>query len=117
MVLGKEVFGGSGMNIVNPALASRCFLFFAFPGRMSGDVWVGENPSIVRKSLVQMNQDSHVNALDGYTQASKLAKFNISGEVKKIHIDAIASNDLGAHVDTYPTIASQFQHWSEGGHH
>ncbi len=37
VVLGKEVFGGSGMNIVNPALACRAFLFFTFPGKMSGD--------------------------------------------------------------------------------
>ena len=41
VVFGKEVFGGTGMNIFNPALLARAFLFFAFPKSMSGDdVWV-----------------------------------------------------------------------------
>lgn len=43
VVFGKEVFGGSGMNIVNPALTARAFLFFAYPSEMSGDkVWISE---------------------------------------------------------------------------
>ncbi len=55
IVIGKEVFGGVGMNIVNPALAGRAFLFFAYPAQISGDaVWV---------------------ALDGVTKATPLAKF------------------------------------------
>lgn len=41
VVIGKEVFGGTGMNIFNPALIARAFLFFAYPSHMSGDyVWV-----------------------------------------------------------------------------
>lgn len=41
VVLGKEVFGGVGMNLLNPALVSRAFLFFAYPAQISGDkVWV-----------------------------------------------------------------------------
>ncbi|MCP4309789.1 MAG: NADH:ubiquinone reductase (Na(+)-transporting) subunit B [Bacteroidetes bacterium] len=41
VVIGKEVFGGTGMNILNPALVARAFLFFAYPSSMSGDkVWV-----------------------------------------------------------------------------
>ena len=40
VVIGKEVFGGTGKNILNPALAARAFLFFAYPANMSGDaVW------------------------------------------------------------------------------
>ena len=43
VVFGKEVFGGTGMNIVNPALLARAFLFFAYPSEMSGDkVWIAE---------------------------------------------------------------------------
>ena len=38
VIFGKEVFGGTGMNIVNPALLTRAFLFFAYPTRMSGDL-------------------------------------------------------------------------------
>lgn len=117
VVLGKEIFGGSGMNIVNPALASRCFLFFTFPGRMSGDVWVGQNPSQIRHSLVQMNQNAHTGPLDGYTQATKLNQFNISPEIKKIHVDAIAANDLGNQVDSYPLIEKQFSQWSASSGH
>ena len=41
VIIGKEVFGGTGMNILNPALTIRAFLFFAYPTWMSGDkVWV-----------------------------------------------------------------------------
>ena len=41
VVIGKEVFGGTGMNVLNPALTIRAFLFFAYPTWMSGDkVWV-----------------------------------------------------------------------------
>lgn len=43
VVIGKEVFGGTGMNILNVALTARAFLFFAYPTWMSGDkVWIGE---------------------------------------------------------------------------
>lgn len=43
VIIGKEVFGGTGMNIVNPALLARAFLFFAYPSQLSGDkVWIAE---------------------------------------------------------------------------
>ena len=40
VVIAKEIFGGTGMNILNPALAARAFLFFAYPAEISGNVWV-----------------------------------------------------------------------------
>lgn len=41
VIIGKEIFGGTGMNIMNVALTSRAFLFFAYPSQMSGDkVWI-----------------------------------------------------------------------------
>lgn len=41
VIIGKEIFGGTGMNIWNPALTARAFLFFAYPAFMSGDkVWI-----------------------------------------------------------------------------
>ena len=47
VVIGKEVFGGTGMNIVNPALTARAFIFFAYPTKMSGDkVWVHQAGTI-----------------------------------------------------------------------
>ncbi|MBP8301285.1 MAG: NADH:ubiquinone reductase (Na(+)-transporting) subunit B [Planctomycetes bacterium] len=65
VVLGKEVFGGTGMNIFNPAMLVRAFLFFGFAAQMSGDaVWVAGNqaPAGVPGSLV-----------DGYSGATALA--------------------------------------------
>ncbi len=42
VILGKEVFGGTGMNMWNPALLCRAFLFFSYPSKMSGDtIWTG----------------------------------------------------------------------------
>lgn len=65
VVLGKEVFGGTGMNIFNPAMLVRAFLFFGFAAQMSGDaVWVAGNqaPAGVPGSLV-----------DGYSAPTALA--------------------------------------------
>lgn len=65
VVLGKEVFGGTGMNIFNPAMMVRAFLFFAFPAQMSGDaVWVAGNtsPTGVPGNLI-----------DGYSEPTALA--------------------------------------------
>jgi Na+-transporting NADH:ubiquinone oxidoreductase subunit B len=62
VVIGKEVFGGTGMNIMNPALLARAFLFFAFPAYMSGEIWVAMDGS---KTLV-----------DGYTGATSLVFFD-----------------------------------------
>jgi Na+-transporting NADH:ubiquinone oxidoreductase subunit B len=39
-VVGKEIFGGTGMNFLNPALTTRAFLFFAYPAQLSGEVWL-----------------------------------------------------------------------------
>lgn len=50
VIFGKEVFGGTGMNIWNPALLARAFLFFAYPAQMSGNsVWValGKNDKVI----------------------------------------------------------------------
>jgi Na+-transporting NADH:ubiquinone oxidoreductase subunit B len=46
VVIGKEIFGGTGMNILNPALTARAFLFFAYPAEISGDkVWIAGQTS------------------------------------------------------------------------
>ena len=47
VIIGKEAFGGTGMNILNPALTARAFAFFAYPTYMSGNqVWVSEASNI-----------------------------------------------------------------------
>lgn len=112
LIFSKEVFGGVGMNIVNPALSCRAFLFFAYPGKMSGNVWVGSNPATVRESLLKMNQDSGLGPLDGYSQATKLARFNVPSDIKRVHVDAIASNNMGDNIGTIETIKAQFSKWT-----
>ncbi|MCB1212933.1 MAG: NADH:ubiquinone reductase (Na(+)-transporting) subunit B [Chlamydiia bacterium] len=112
VILSKELFGGTGMNIMNPALCCRAFLFFTFPGRMSGFVWAGRNPVKVRESLVKMNQEAGTSSIDAYSQATALSKFNISHDVKRVHIDAIASNNLGRDVGTIDVIEKQLGHWN-----
>ena len=60
VIIGKEVFGGTGMNIWNPALVARAFLFFAYPAQMSGiKVWV---------SLSDADK-----VVDGFTGATPMA--------------------------------------------
>lgn len=55
VVLGKEVFGGVGMNIFNPALVGRAFLFFAYPAQISGDkVWVAVDAVSKATPLAQL---------------------------------------------------------------
>ena len=45
VIIGKEIFGGTGMNIFNPALLARAFLFFAYPQKMTGDqAWIADSP-------------------------------------------------------------------------
>lgn len=87
VVFGKEVFGGTGMNILNPALIARAFLFFAYPKQLSGDkAWVntdlpdgysaGEAGTIVNEA----GQSFTVDAIAGATQ---LSRFNASIGVAK----------------------------------
>lgn len=55
VVIGKEVFGGVGMNVLNPALVGRAFLFFAYPAQISGDkVWVAVDGISRATPLAQM---------------------------------------------------------------
>jgi len=46
VVIGKEVFGGTGRNFLNPALTARAFLFFSYPVSMSGEVWVAAKSTV-----------------------------------------------------------------------
>lgn len=71
VVIGKEVFGGTGMNILNPALTIRAFLFFAYPTWMSGDkVWVHD--AVARNN--QIAEGMQVDAISGETILGQLAQ-------------------------------------------
>ena len=62
-VIGKEIFGGTGMNVLNPALVGRAFLFFAYPAELSGDtVWIAAQTSV-----------------DGVSGATALARATLEG--------------------------------------
>ncbi|TAF66243.1 MAG: NADH:ubiquinone reductase (Na(+)-transporting) subunit B [Cytophagales bacterium] len=63
VVLGKEVFGGTGMNVLNVAMTARAFLYFAYPSQLSGSVWTYNPPQ-------------------GYSGATALA---IAAETSKVH--------------------------------
>jgi|TARA_B110001450_G_scaffold161563_1_gene150581 Na+-transporting NADH:ubiquinone oxidoreductase subunit B len=68
VVIGKEVFGGTGMNILNVALTARAFLFFAHPTKMSGnEVWV--------TGFSKMKADGLVDSSSGATALGDLASF------------------------------------------
>lgn len=68
VVIGKEVFGGTGKNFLNPALTGRAFLYFAYPASMSGDsVWT---------------------AVDGYTGATALSQAAVGG------VEAITGGEI-----------------------
>ncbi|MFD1016307.1 NADH:ubiquinone reductase (Na(+)-transporting) subunit B [Winogradskyella rapida] len=71
VVIGKEVFGGTGMNILNPALTIRAFLFFAYPTWMSGDkVWI--HGAVERDQMIAAGQN--VDAISGETILGSLAQ-------------------------------------------
>ncbi len=117
VVIGKELFGGTGMNIVNPALTCRAFLFFGYPGNMSGDIWAGTNTTQTNQSITKMNIDAGTSSLDAYSTATPLSHFNITDDVKRIHVDAIAANSLGNQVENYPVIERHFEKWNSLGAH
>jgi Na+-transporting NADH:ubiquinone oxidoreductase subunit B len=71
VVIGKEVFGGTGMNILNPALTIRAFLFFAYPTWMSGDkVWV--EGAVERTNEIAAG--ANLDAISGETILGSLAQ-------------------------------------------
>ncbi|MBN2528693.1 MAG: NADH:ubiquinone reductase (Na(+)-transporting) subunit B [Deltaproteobacteria bacterium] len=81
IVIGKEVFGGVGFNILNPALTARAFLFFAYPGEISGNsVWVAVDgfssatplALAAEQGMSALTQDPHLwyNAFMGYIPGS-----------------------------------------------
>ena len=86
VVFAKEVFGGTGMNIFNPALVTRAFLFFAYPTMMSGDkVWVNENYI-----------DSITGTVDGISAATPLGQLAAGEPVTYDAMDTIIGTIPGS---------------------
>jgi Na+-transporting NADH:ubiquinone oxidoreductase subunit B len=87
VIIGKEVFGGTGMNIVNVALTARAFLFFAYPKQMSGEIWIQDIASSKAGGLL----------VDGHTGATALGHLASTvgekvGEMKPV-MDALFGGD------------------------
>ena len=71
VVIGKEIFGGTGMNVLNPALTARAFVFFAYPANMSGDTaWI-----------------TAATTSDGVSGATWLARTALDGDQALIGLD------------------------------
>ena len=93
VVIGKEVFGGTGMNILNPALTARAFLFFAYPTKMSGNmVWVSTEGQAT---------------VDGYTGETLLAQ-SINSSTDYIDQAGVAYGSVS------DTLFAAFMGWVPG---
>ncbi|MBR5275500.1 MAG: NADH:ubiquinone reductase (Na(+)-transporting) subunit B [Bacteroidales bacterium] len=76
VIIGKEVFGGTGMNIWNPALLTRAFLFFSYPSMMSGDtVWTGGVTRFMNEGVAFQAGNGLV---DGFSGATPLANATLA---------------------------------------
>ncbi len=86
VIIGKEIFGGTGMNIVNVALTARAFLFFAYPTSMSGDkVWMAGTENT---------------AVDGFTGSTAL------GDLASFMSDKPVFESLDAYTNNYSFMDS-----------
>lgn len=101
VIFGKEVFGGTGMNILNPALTARAFLFFAYPSHISGDlVWIAE------KADAYSGATPLALAASGAPQSHSIAEMfigTIPGSIGETSVIAIA---IGAFILLVTGIAS-----------
>jgi len=102
VIIGKEVFGGTGMNILNPALTARAFLFFAYPQDMSGDkVWIAEKADAF--SGATPLGDALVGNFDNFPSAMDMFIGIIPGSVGETSTIAIL---IGAVILLFTGIAS-----------
>ena len=108
VVVAKEIFGGTGRNFLNPALAGRAFLFFAYPAQISGDaVWTaadGFSGATALSQWAQGGQGGLVNTVTGNT-ISWMDAFigNIPGSIGEVSTLALI---LGGLMIVYMRIAS-----------
>ncbi|MCR9253925.1 MAG: RnfABCDGE type electron transport complex subunit D, partial [bacterium] len=98
VIIGKEAFGGTGMNILNVALTARAFLYFAYPSQISGEVWtyMGGAP-----------------AVDGYSGATPLAvgaeAIEASGGMNMVQMLADKTKDFAPGLyDTWHLIMGHY---------
>jgi len=85
VVIAKEAFGGTGMNILNVALTARVFVFFAFPTTISGDeVWVSYDYNMLHQLFAGfLHATNEITLIDGFSGATPMA-LAVSGGVEAI---------------------------------
>ena len=106
VVIGKEIFGGTGMNIFNPALMARAFLFFAYPQKMTGDqAWIAHSPIFGFGGQVPdgFSGATPLSHLDSYAFNMDAVTGLIPGSIGETSVIAIA---IGAVILLYTGIAS-----------
>ena len=92
VVIGKEIFGGTGRNILNPALTGRAFLFFAYPAKMTGDsVW----------TVVGRLKDQSVDIVSGATPLAVSALAG-TGDTIEVLLEQKGYSFLRLFTGTYP---------------
>ena len=104
IVIGKEVFGGTGKNFLNPALTARAFLYFAYPAQLSGDaVWVAVD-GFTGATALSVAASGGVQALSdaGFTVQQSLGGY-IAGSIGESSLIAIG---IGAAFLLFTKIAS-----------
>ncbi|MBO7544695.1 MAG: RnfABCDGE type electron transport complex subunit D, partial [Bacteroidales bacterium] len=107
VIFGKEVFGGTGMNIWNPALLARAFLFFSYPSKMSGsEVWIHAPKGVDAVSgatPLALAGDGGVSALSGDLSLWHLFLGDIPGSIGETSAIAIL---IGAVILIWTGVAS-----------
>ena len=90
VIIGKEVFGGTGMNIWNPALLTRAFLFFSYPSMMSGDtVWTGGVTRFMNNGVAFQAGNGLVDGFSGATPLANATLENLSPKFMDMIIGTI----------------------------
>ena len=90
VIIGKEVFGGTGMNIWNPALLTRAFLFFSYPSVMSGDtVWTGGVTRFMNEGVAYQAGNGLVDGFSGATPLANATFENLSPKFMDMVIGTI----------------------------
>ena len=90
VIIGKEVFGGTGMNIWNPALLTRAFLFFSYPSMMSGDtVWTGGVTRFMNDGVAFQAGNGLVDGFSGATPLANATFENLSPKFMDMIIGTI----------------------------
>lgn len=95
VIFAKEIFGGTGMNIFNPALITRAFLFFAYPKAMSGDELFVRTGSALCNTPIEGTQ-----VVDGFSGATPLAQVASGMPIECTTLDAFLGTIPGSIAET-----------------